>query len=170
MRRRIASILDIYFKHPFWGDLIIIIIILLVLFFNKDKIHEIKDSSKIDNVIGNIISSMISLAGFILASLTIIVTVKSNIKLKKIEDSDNGLELLLTSENYKKIVSVFRDSIIELIFALIVMYGFWSPIFELSRLQYLLLIAFGIIVIALTIARTLAILFRLIFLEFKTKQ
>ena len=159
--------LDFYFKHPFFVDFIIIIAVIFFIQKEKDLLPEIKDLNKIDGYISNIISALVSLAGFILASLTIIVTVKSNIKIRNLEDAENSTELLLTSRNYKNIITAFRDTIIELVFGLVVTYLVWLPIFHFSNLIYISLIAFGVIVIVLTLIRALLVLFKIIFMEFK---
>lgn len=167
MKKIKIKILDFYFKHPFFIDAILIICTLFLSWRFQDYFRLSIEKSKIEGLISNITSSIISLAGFILASLTIIVTVKSNLKLKNIEDVKNSTELLLTSKNYKNIITVFRDSIIELVFGMIIMYFLWAPIFQFREMVYILLIAFGILIIVLPLIRTLLILFKIIFMEFK---
>ncbi|RYE56632.1 MAG: hypothetical protein EOP48_07555 [Sphingobacteriales bacterium] len=169
MKKVFWKILDFYFKRPFILDLVLVIVAITLIHLKRAYIIPSAETSKIDTVFDNIIASMISLIGFILASLTIIVTVKSNIKIRKLEEAINGLELLLSSKNYKSIISIFRDAIIELSFSLSIIYIWWSPLFTLSRIKYLMLITFGILIIILTVSRTLILLFRIIFLEFKVK-
>jgi hypothetical protein len=162
-----AKILDSYFKYPFLYDFIFTCLIILFFNVNQNKIQIPFDFNKIDAIISNVVTSLVSLTGFILASLTIIVTVKSNIKIRNLANASNSMELVLSSGNYKKIIVVFRDAIIELVFALILIYILWMPIFSFSKIQYMFIIAFGILVIITTVSRSLAILFKIIFLEFK---
>lgn len=67
-------------------------------------------------VLSDIIAASISLAGFILASLTIIVAIKSNLANKSLDSAKNPLELFFSPDNYRKIVEIFQGSIVELTF------------------------------------------------------
>lgn len=163
------KILDGYVKRALLYDLLIIVTVMLIIYLKKDAFYIPKDRSSMDNLISNIISTVVSFTGFILASLTIIVTVKANVKIKSLEEAANGMELILASENYKKIITVFKDAIIELVLVLLLLYLSWMPIINLSSLHMSLLAILGIAVIILSVSRTLLILFVIIFLEF-TKE
>ncbi|MBK8089149.1 MAG: hypothetical protein IPK31_15080 [Chitinophagaceae bacterium] len=167
MKKIKIKLLDFYFNHPFIVDTLLISGMILMLFKFRLEIPALEDKTKIDSFISNITSSIVALAGFILASLTIIVTVKSNIKIRNLEDAQNSTELLLTSANYKNIVTVFRDAIIELVFGLIAIYILWMPIFQHTDFFYILLIVFGVAIILLTLIRSLLVLFKIIFMEFQ---
>jgi hypothetical protein len=168
MKKFKLNVLDFYFKYPFRSDLLLLCICFIVFYLFRSYIKEPEDFTKIDGLISNITSSIVSLTGFILASLTIIVTVKSNIKIRNLVHAENSMELLLSSGNYKSIILVFRDAIIELVFALTVIYIFWMPVFSFSKFTYMLLIAFGVLIIVTSVLRTLSLLFKIIFMEFKS--
>ena len=78
------------------------------------------------SIIGNIIGASISLAGFILASLTIIVAIRSNIKSKNPEQAQTPLELFFSVGTFKTIVKVFKIAIIELVICFIISYILWT--------------------------------------------
>lgn len=109
------KILDKYIKYPLLYDLIIVSIFILVkhILSNKNIISINIPLETLKSVVSDIISTTISLAGFILASLTIIVTFKDNINHKEIYNKIEakidltGMELLFTSKHYKRIVGVF---------------------------------------------------------------
>ena len=160
------KILNAYFKHPILFDVAIAAAFIAFIYYKQDIFAFKKITDNIQNVVSNIISTIVSFAGFILASLTVIVTVKANIKSKP-EQSANAMELLLLSTgNYKKIISVFRDAIVELVLCLAILYVLWLPVIGLTVQHLLYLSIYGISVILLTLVRTLYILFDLIFKEF----
>jgi hypothetical protein len=160
------KILDGYVKWALLYDLLIIVAVMTIVYVKKDAFFIPEERNAIDNLISNIISTIVSFTGFILASLTIIVTVKANVKIKSLEEAANGMELILATENYKKIITAFKDAIIELVLALLLLYVSWMPIVNLNSLHLSLLAILGISVIILSVARTLLILFAIIFLEF----
>ncbi len=109
------NILDKYIKRPLLYDIFFISMFVFVKhmlsyynFFNlKIPLETLK------SIISDIISTTISLAGFILASLTIIVTFKDNINhkviFKKVKKKKKltSIELLYTSIHYKRVVGIF---------------------------------------------------------------
>lgn len=115
-----TKILDKYIKHPLLYDLIIVTVFIIGkhLLSSKEIITISVPIETLKSMISDIISTTISLAGFILASLTIIVTFKDNINHKeihnKIQEKNelSGMELLFTSKHYKRIVGVFSWSCI----------------------------------------------------------
>ena len=167
MKTKIKNrLLNRYFRYPIIFDFIITLIILIIICYFKSS-FKFKNIG-VDSFLSNIISTIVSFAGFILASLTIIVTVKANIKVKNLEDAANGLELLLLSkDNYRLIISAFRDAIIELVICLILVYTLWMPMIGLNIFQLSLLSVYALLVIFFTLFRSLLILFRIIFLEIR---
>jgi hypothetical protein len=163
------GLLNLYYRYPIIIDFLIITVILLIVNSCRGKL--MLNNINPDSFLSNIISTIVSFSGFILASLTIIVTVKANLKMKEINEASNGLELLLLSkENYKQIIRAFRDAIIELVVSLFILYFFWQPIVGLNPYQISLLSIFGFSIIILTLCRTLYLLFRIIFLETKDED
>jgi hypothetical protein len=121
------KILDKYIKHPLLYDLIIVCLFILGkhILSSKNIITITIPIDTLKSIVSDIISTTISLAGFILASLTIIVTFKDNINHKEIYNKIEakkeltGMELLFTSKHYKRIVGVF----------FLVLYYFFNNIF-----------------------------------------
>lgn len=124
-------------------------------------------SEKLLDIIFSIIGTCVSLAGFILAALTIIVTFKSNLKAKGITDSNDALELILSSKHYGSIVSVFKTAIIEFIVVAITLYLVAAFSWRFSTINLLIVTIVSIIISSLTIWRSLFILFTILNLEKK---
>ena len=115
----------------------------------RKKVKQKQDESLKSNL-SDIIATSISLAGFVLASLTIIVTFKENITQKQNEAAINqadkpetnknadisGIELLFTSVHYERIVGVFSWAAFILLF----LFGFCKKISTVS-FQILLFVA-----------------------------
>lgn len=116
-----AKIFDFYFKMPVVIDIMITASIWYISKYKPIFTVKLTDKTNQLNILSNLIGTNVSLAGFILAALTIIVTFKSNLKAKGIEDSDNALELILSSKQYDKIVSVFKNALLEFVMCFIVL-------------------------------------------------
>ena len=159
------NLIDKYFDYPIFFDLILVIVFWFlsanVSIFNlvlTDKNNQI-------NIIPNIISADFAFAGFILAALTIIVTFRSNIQTKNLNEASNALELIFSTNNYNKIVKVFRLSLVELVLCYIFLFCSWLSIdnfdiWEIHRINIT-----GIIVTTFSIGRSLFILFIVIDLD-----
>lgn len=114
----------------------------------------------------SIIGSAVSLAGFIIAALTIIVTFKSNQSKKKLENSKNALEmLLLSNHNYQQIIKVFRSAIIEMVICCITLYALWICSSSITSALLWQVNLSAILIISLALMRSITILFKLMHLE-----
>lgn len=160
-----ARILDFYFKMPIVIDVIIAAVIWSISKCKSLLTIKLTDKTNQLNILSNLIGTNVSLAGFILAALTIIVTFKSNLKAKGIEDSDNALELILSSKHYEKIVAVFKAALLEFVLCFIALYFFWTISDNLSIVTIFRVGITGIVLTALTIVRSLFILFVILRLE-----
>lgn len=161
---------SIYFNSPVFYDFIICAVICIGIHLKQAFLICHFNNDIIGDVISNLISGQISLTGFILAALTIIVTFKSNITSKGLEESTNALELLFSTKHYKKIVRVFKTAIIELTASFIIMYILW-PFVTKSSLEYTIMVVFlGFVTITLPLIRCLIVLFSIMDLENKTKE
>ncbi|RZJ95279.1 MAG: hypothetical protein EOO60_00960 [Hymenobacter sp.] len=156
-------VIDIYLAHPIIFDLIACIMLCVGLHYGASSVPI--SSSDLGGIQSSLASTAVSLAGFIIAALTIIVTFKANITAKKLEDSVNGMELLFNSNNYGRIVNVFQFAIIELVAAFAVMHGamFVSAMFTLRHNLLLAIIVLALILLSLT--RCLYVLFNVLTLE-----
>jgi glycerol uptake facilitator-like aquaporin len=159
------KIIDRYLANPILYDIGIVSAIwyaskklAMFNFVLTDKTNQI-------NIIPNIISADVSLAGFILAALTIIVTFKSNIQSKGMSDATNALELIFSSKHYSKIVQVFKKSLVEFVICFIFLFCAWlsSDNFSIETINRINVT--GIIITSLSITRSLFILFIVLDLE-----
>ncbi len=153
------NIIDFYFSYPILIDIVLVTFIwfcssnLSVIEFKLvDKANQI-------NILPYIISADVSLAGFVLAALTIIVTFKSNLKAKGIEDANNALEMIFSSKHYESIIKVFKKSLVEFVLCFIVLFFVWASTDNLSIISINKIAISGIILTSLAIIRSLYILF-----------
>lgn len=153
------KIIDTYFSYPIISDLILAVIVWFCA--NHFSIFEFRliDKTNQINILPYIISSDVSLAGFILAALTIIVTFKSNLKAKGIEDADNALEMIFSSKHYESIIKVFKKSLTEFVLCFIILFFVWASADNLSIRTINRIIISGILLTSLAIIRSLYILF-----------
>jgi len=124
LKKTKTTLIDCYLAHPITIDLVLIILLWVTNRFLTILQLDLDRKNQID-VLSNIVNSDVALAGFILAALTIIVTFKSNLKAKGIEDAENALELIFSSKHYDSIVDVFKKALIEFIGCFIVLFGSW---------------------------------------------
>lgn len=155
-------LIDGYYKRPLIFDFIVLIAIwflsnwfTIIRFKNSDQANSL-------SLISSLIGTMISLAGFILAALTIIVTFKSSLLAKGVDDANNALELIFSSRHYKSIVKVFKDSIIEFLIYSLLAYCIWQSYANFSVLILNRIVMSLIISISLNICRSLFMLFSIL--------
>lgn len=154
-----SRLFDFYLRNPLFIDSIIIFCIWIGLDnFNLTFLKLAERQNQL-NIFPYLISTDVSLAGFILAALTIIVTFKSNLKAKGIEEAENALELIFSTKHYESIVRVFKKSMIEFTFCFIFIFIVWTssenyPLFILFKINLI-----GILVTSVALIRSLAILF-----------
>ncbi|NVO84485.1 hypothetical protein [Hymenobacter terrestris] len=160
-------LLDGYLNHPGIWDVVICVAACIGLHYGADIIAI--SSSEVSSIQTSLASTAVSLAGFIIAALTIIVTFKANITAKRIDDSANGMELLFNSDNYGRIVSVFQFAILELVACFGVMHGAMFITNMLTPRHNLLLAIIVLIIILLSLARCLFVLFNVLSVESQTK-
>ena len=166
----IDKILDRYFAHPILLDGMLSTAVWVVSKNFAWFKFKFADKAAQQNVLSNLISTDVSLAGFILAALTIIVTFKSNLRAKNIEEADNAQELIFSSKHYDSIVKVFRKSIIELVLCFILLYTMWLCSENLSIAAIHRVNTLGVLITSLTIGRSLFILFMILDLSKYKKE
>lgn len=170
-------ILNTYIKRPLLWDLIICIVFCFALYYTSFKFN-INFNITLDEFrssASDLISTSISLAGFVLASLTIIVTFKDNITHKersitpeeKAKQDVSGIEILFSSKHYNRIVGVFSWA--AFIFLIIFLNYSILKVIAAKIPPHLLIyiISSGILLTTLTIFRSLLILYNVIKLQVK---
>ncbi len=150
---------DTYFSFPILIDIVVVAVVWISA--NSFSVIDFKliDKANQINILPYIISADVSLAGFILAALTIIVTFKSNLKAKGIEDADNALEMIFSSKHYESIIKVFKKSLVEFVLCFIVLFFIWASTDNLFIKTINRIVVSGIILTSLAIIRSLYILF-----------
>lgn len=165
--KTIKKLVDKYLVFALPIDLIIIILIWLSCTYFP--VFEIVLNSKPDNldIVSNIIGASISLAGFVLASLTIIVSIRSNVKAKLPENAETPLELFFSVGAYSTIVRVFAIAIIELVLCFVVSYVIWILSMNISNQTLSNFLICLIYLIAVSSIRSLFVMFLLIAMDKK---
>lgn len=159
---KIRTFVDHYLNYALLFD---VLVIGFLWFLNSNySIIKLSYNTKEFNlgIIENLIGASISLAGFLLASLTIIVAIHSNTVNKQPENATTPLELFFSIETFKAIVKVFKIAIIELIFTFIFSYAILSISQNISNEFTFKVIVSFIYLLSLSTIRCVFILFLLI--------
>ena len=158
----IKQIVDFYLSNALSMDAIICVIILIANTYLSLFLIDFNEKSNNINIINNIVKTSVSLAGFILTSLTIIIAIRSNVKIKKPKKAKTPLELFFSGGTYLTIIKVFKSAIIELIFCFIIAYIIWVLSANITNANIFKTIVVLIYLMAMSTIRCLFILFLLI--------
>jgi hypothetical protein len=156
------KIMDFYLNNALFFDSLTIIVLWLANSYLSFIDFKIADKQENLGIISDTVSASISLAGFILASLTVIASIRSNITNRPPDATRNPLEMFFSDKNYSRIVQVFKDAIIELILVFIFSYFIWISQENFENYTLLKWIVSAVIIIFLSISRTLLVLFTII--------
>lgn len=110
-----SRVLDLYYKRPLLYDILINIIIIGTLFFlDRQGILQLD----FDETSTNVGSVGLTISGFILTLLTILLTLKSNaiIKPENITSGSNAFQVFLASNLYKKSIAILKNAVVILLF------------------------------------------------------
>lgn len=173
MKFKASNIIDSYLDKPLRYDLIIVISLILIEAFIIVPVVKsigrfgliVLDHTEQLAYIANLISASVSLAGFILAALTIMISVKSSLKARGFNDAENALEFLFTTKHYFRVVKVFKHATIELVIVAFVLFLASSLIANFSVLTIQRLIFATTFATVLAVVRALFILFKVLSLE-----
>lgn len=160
-----TNLIDIYLRRPILLDLVFSVCLYFAVSALFLKFQFSFDKPAYINVISNIIGTTVSLAGFILAALTIIVTFKSNLSIKGITQAENALELIFSTQHYYRILSVFKGAILEFVFLFIGLYTVWQFSNNIEEGQMFFVSICSILLTAFITLRSLAVLFKILSLE-----
>jgi hypothetical protein len=174
----VKNILNIYIKYPLLWDIIIAVVICFLYNFLLSKIdlNIAINQDLITSIFSDLIGTSISLAGFVLASLTIIVTFKDNISQKNNANSSNssediisknqsGIALLFSSKHYSRIVGVFTWAVFIYLFLFLILSFLKLFIGKIDDKFYVYLCIVPIVLITLTIFRSVLVLYKIIKLQ-----
>jgi hypothetical protein len=177
MKKLLIRLFDGYYARPILYDFLIVTIICVLYWFltTKYSFAILSDEEFIKSFTTDLLNTSISLAGFILASLTIIVTFKDNSEAKKQGLSEDqitrltGLELLFSSKHYATIVKTFLTSVFLLLsgFLVLSLYKFLFSQLPIFIADYLIIIS--VFIISLTVFRCILLLYNIIRLQISSK-
>lgn len=170
MRRAFDKIIDIYLEMALLIDFLVATLVWFCAYNFSFLDFIIKDKDNQISLLQELISTSVSLAGFILAALTIIVTFKSNLKAKSIENSDNALDLIFSTGHYDNIVRVFKSSIIELVFCFVALFIVWASTDNLDVIIINKVNVCAILLTSFAIVRSLMVLFMILSLDGLNKE
>lgn len=159
-------ILDIYFKKPiFWDYLIAIVfifVLVLLLLGNKIELPEVQDSLSLTSDMTTI---ALTLVGFILTILTVLITFKDNSNTKINNEDTPVFSKFFSTDYYYETVRHLKNAIKSI--TLIAVLGFCFKLFLPKELHIYLFFynVFGLTIIILTIYRCLLILGKILELQ-----
>lgn len=164
-------ILNKYFRRPLFWDysLCFIICILSIYLYRKNKII-LPTASESISVTTDVTTISLTLSGFILTLLTVLITFKSGSNIKKIENenSETVFNLFFASSYYFETIKHLKNCIKSLIFIAVIGFGIKLFINQNFRIYAFFFNEIGLTIIILTIWRCLLILNKI--LDFQKEE
>ena len=153
-------LLDIYFKAPVLIDYVIAVFTFVIIALTQEKFSfSIPEVDVLISVISDLSNVALTISGFILTLLTLLITFKSSSKLsiKEVTSQITKFEIFFASDLYYVTNRHLKNSIKSLLFLAIIGY-----VIKLTTVTYNLIIYFFsialLVVLVLTIWRCLLIL------------
>ncbi|MAC95435.1 MAG: hypothetical protein CMC96_08030 [Flavobacteriales bacterium] len=163
------KVLDVYLKVPILIDLIVTAAILWGVYLMQQKaLLTIFDNAVMKSLNSDLISTSISLAGFVLAALTIIVTFKDSVNSR--EDSNSGRDLFFKSKAYYPTVKVFYRASLVLLFIFLTLSLCKITEGQYPAKVYNFIVIANLCLIVTTVLRSLYLLLKIIKLQDKANQ
>jgi hypothetical protein len=170
---KFTRILDFYFRFPILLDIIISLTICLLhvrlVSWQQLNIKLCRDT--MNNLLNELVSSSFSIAGFVLAGLTVLMGLKEGTRNLESEiKAKSGVEFFFNSYLYELSVKVFFRACLIFIF-MFLLFTFLE-IFNgnLSDKELLYTLVFGVSISSLTIFRVLYVLSRVFRLHINNKK
>jgi hypothetical protein len=186
MRGILNRLLSLYFDWAIVFDVIFVVVSCTAVGYLGlvEFIVVHNEGNWILNRLESLVSMNVSLAGFVLAALTIIVAIKSNLDSKPVitegrchyptseeygiemaSTAESPMKLIFSSHHYSSIVRVYRKSISEFILSLIFCHVVIA-IHEYIHLKYVYLLVTAIAFLTIVaLIRSIVVLFRILDLE-----
>lgn len=159
-------IFDIYFKRPLFWDYLLAFcsIAILILLTGNEKIS-IPATGDSFSLTGDLTNIALTLVGFILTILTVLITFKDNASKNPFEEDEPVFNRFFSTEFYFETIKHLKNCIKSI--SLIAVLGFTLKLFLTdSNRRYLFFYnVFGLIIIMLTIYRCLLILGKILELQ-----
>jgi len=166
-------ILDKYFKSPlFWDYFLSIILIFICYELINKHIILLPKTDEIISITTDITNISLTISGFILTLLTVLITFKTSNNVKKIElDSDKPLfELFFASGLYFETTKHLKNCIKSLILVSVLGFSFKIFLSNSSKVYLYYFNILGLLIIALTLYRCLLILTKIVELQKNESQ
>lgn len=157
--------LDKYFTRPLlWDYIAALIIIAASVILNYKGCLTIPKEEYVNSTTSDLTTIALTLAGFILTLLTVLITFKSTAKKKnEVNEDDSVFELFFATDLYFQTVKHLKNCIKSLIF--ICLCGYIIKL-GVQKYHYLFFFNFlGIAIIVLTLLRSLLILTKIVDLQ-----
>lgn len=164
-------LLNKYFQRPlFWDYFICLLILTISVYLNKEQILDLPGANDSISVTTDVTTISLTLSGFILTLLTVLITFKSGSHIKKIEpeNSETIFNLFFASPYYFETVKHLKNCIKSLIFIAVV--GFCIKLFLNQNLKSYSFFfnEIGLTIIILSVWRCLLILSKI--LDFQKEE
>ncbi|PYF70579.1 hypothetical protein B0O44_1085 [Pedobacter nutrimenti] len=160
--------LDRYFKKPLLYDYLIAIIFCMIVYkFYHEQILVLPKSEAIMSMASDLTTISLTLAGFILTLLTVLITFKSGSRVTRenYTEDDPLFDIFFASEMYFKTVSLLKNCVKSLIFITVLGYSLKILLPEQHYICIYFFNIVGLIIIVLTLWRSLLILTKIINLQ-----
>jgi hypothetical protein len=157
--------INTYFKHPvIWDCCIGTVLSLLSFFFLKRNILILPKEEYILSIASDLSTIALTLAGFILTLLTVLITFKSSSKVTKESNPENEslLDLFFATDLYFQTVKHFKNCVKSLIFIAIFGYSLKLGLSEKSYSYIYYFNVFSLVIIVLTLWRSILVLSKII--------
>lgn len=157
--------IDIYFKRPVFWDFILSTILTVFVFvlLNKNLISLPKEEY-IQAIASDLSTVALTLAGFILTLLTVLIAFKSGSKITKDTnpENENLFDLFFATSLYFQTVNHFKNCIKALIFIAIFGYALKLGLNEKCYTYIYYFNVFSLVIIVLTLWRSILVLSKII--------
>lgn len=161
-------ILDYYFRRPlFWDYLIAIIFTSFCIKLNHSEIIFLPNKLDSINLTTDLTNISLTLSGFILTILTILITFKSssNLKTTDINEDSSVFDLFFASNFYFETIKHLKNCIKSVLIIAIIGFGIKLFLVDKYKEYSFFFNIFGLIVTLLTIWRCLLILSKVLVLQ-----
>lgn len=103
---------DLYIDYPLLADFLlggVGIMVYILSSLLKNPLFNI-DVSSLQDILNELISTSLSLGGFVLAALAIIASIQLGVKNKNPKDAETGKEFFYNSRGYKRVINIYSTS------------------------------------------------------------
>lgn len=124
----------------------------------------------LQDIASELVGASIGVAGFIIAALTIIITMRDNTAVKPLEEAQSGTELFFNSRGYGLLVRVYMFAALEsvVIFLLFLIAKFYGERAGQAYLSACVIVA--TLILVLLIARCLYLLWAVVKIQIRDQQ